>query len=101
MWVKSNDIAYVSSGFINQWQTAAQHSLIAVTQTEASIVDDQQQFQFTGYVGSVFPMIERNSQQTSILIPVKNSHNQAELNLKTDSPRSFANKFLEQRDIPN
>ncbi|MDP3561999.1 MAG: SH3 domain-containing protein [Legionellaceae bacterium] len=76
-WVKSNDIAYVSSGFINQWQTAAQHSLIAVTQTEASIVDDQQQFQFTGFVGSVFPMVERTSQQTSILIPAKNSHNQA------------------------
>ncbi|MDR3442048.1 MAG: SH3 domain-containing protein [Legionella sp.] len=76
-WVKSNDIAYVSSGFINQWQTAAQHSLIAVTQTEASIVDEQQQFQFSAYIGAVFPMIERNSQQTSILIPVKNSHNQA------------------------
>lgn len=76
-WIKSNDIAYASSGFINQWQKAAQHSLIAVTQTEASIVDDQQHFQFTGYVGSVFPMIERNSQQTAILIPVKNSHNQA------------------------
>ena len=76
-WVKSNDIAYVSSAFINQWQIAAQHHLIAVTQTEASIVDEQQQFQFTGYIGSVFPMIERNSEQTSILIPVKNSHNQA------------------------
>ena len=76
-WVKSNDIAYVSSAFIDRWQAAAQRSLIAVTQTEASVIDDQQQFQFTGYVGSVFPMIERNSQQTSILIPVKNSHNQA------------------------
>ena len=76
-WVKSNDIAYVSSGFINQWQAAAQYSLIAVTQTEASIVDEQQQFQLTGFVGSVFPMIERTNQQTSILIPVKNSHNQA------------------------
>ena len=76
-WVKSNDIAYVSSGFINQWQTAAQQGLIAVTQTETSIVDEQQQFQFTGFIGSVFPMIQRTSQQTSILIPVKNSHNQA------------------------
>lgn len=76
-WVKSNDIAYVTSKFINQWQTAAQHTLVAVTQTEASIVNDQQQFQFTGYIGSVFPMIKRNNQQTSILIPVKNSHNQA------------------------
>ena len=76
-WVKSNDIAYVSSSFINQWQTAAQHNLVAVTQTEASIVDDQQQFQFTGFVGAVFPMMERNRKQTAILIPIKNSHNQA------------------------
>ncbi|MGC1182404.1 SH3 domain-containing protein [Legionella sp.] len=76
-WVKSNDIAYVSPVFINQWETAAQHNLIAVTQIETSIVDDHQQFQFTGYIGSVFPMIERNSQQTSILIPVKNGYNQA------------------------
>lgn len=76
-WVRSNDIAYVSPAFINQWQAAAQRYLVAVTQTETSIVDDQQQFQFAGFVGSVFPMIERSSQQTSILIPVKNSHNQA------------------------
>jgi cell wall-associated NlpC family hydrolase len=76
-WVKNNDIAYASSEFISQWQAAAQQNLIAVTQTEASIVDEQQQFQLTGYVGAVFPMIERTSQQTSILIPVKNSHNQA------------------------
>jgi cell wall-associated NlpC family hydrolase len=76
-WVKSNDIAYVSSGFINRWQVAAQHNLIAVTQTEASIINDKQQFQFTGFIGAVFPMIERNSQQTHLLIPVKNSHNQA------------------------
>ncbi|MFI4919098.1 MAG: SH3 domain-containing protein [Legionellales bacterium] len=76
-WVKSNDIAYVASGFINQWQAAAQKSLIAVTQTEASIVDVQQQFQFTGYIGAVFPMSERNSLQTAIFIPVKNNNNQA------------------------
>jgi cell wall-associated NlpC family hydrolase len=76
-WVKSNDIAYASPAFINQWKAAAQHNLIAVTQTETSIVNDQQQFQFTGYIGSVFPMIERNSQETSILIPVKNSQDQA------------------------
>lgn len=76
-WVKSHDIAYVSSAFVNQWQEAAQHNLIAITRTEASIIDPQQQFQFTGYIGAVFPMVERNSQQTSILIPVKNKHNQA------------------------
>ncbi|KTD82224.1 SH3 domain-containing protein [Legionella waltersii] len=76
-WVNSNHIAYVSSGFINQWQEAAQHGLIAVTQTEASIIDAQQHFQFTGYIGAVFPMVEQNNQQNSILIPVKNNNNQA------------------------
>ena len=76
-WVKSHDIAYVSSEFINQWQEAARRSLIAVTQTEASITDTQQQFQFTGYIGAIFPMVQRGDQETSILIPVKNDHNQA------------------------
>ncbi|MDR3502415.1 MAG: SH3 domain-containing protein [Legionella sp.] len=76
-WVKSNDIAYTSPEFINHWQAAAQHQLIAITQTETSIVDEQQHFQFTGYIGAVFPMIEQNSQHTAILIPIKNQHNQA------------------------
>lgn len=76
-WVKSNDIASASSEFINQWQEAAQRSLIAVTKTEATVVNRQQQFQFTGYIGAVFPMIQRNEQQTSIFIPVKNENNQA------------------------
>ncbi|MFJ1268555.1 SH3 domain-containing protein [Legionella lytica] len=76
-WVKSNDIAYASPEFINDWQAAAQRKLIAITQTEASIVDEQQQFQFTGYIGAVFPMMEQDEQHTAILIPVKNLHNQA------------------------
>jgi hypothetical protein len=75
-WVRSNDIAYASPEFVQQWQQAA-HTLAAVTQTEASIVNSEQQFQFSGYIGAVFPMVERNNQQTTILIPVKNSHNQA------------------------
>jgi hypothetical protein len=76
-WVKSNDIAYVSPAFMNRWQKAVQRGLVAVTQTEASVMDDQLQFQFTGYIGSVFPVVSRNNEQTAILIPVKNSHNQA------------------------
>lgn len=76
-WVKSNDIAYVSPGFMRQWQTAAQYGLIAITQTETSIVDDREQFQFTGYIGSVFPILEQNDPNTSILIPVKDKNNQA------------------------
>ena len=76
-WVKSHDIAYVSPGFIRQWQEAARHRLVAITRTEVPVVDTAQQFQFSGYVGAVFPMIQRDSEQTAILIPVKNQGNQA------------------------
>lgn len=76
-WVKSSDIAYVSSQFINLWQQAAQKNLVAITKTEASIVDTKGNFRFTGYVGAVFPLAQRNTQKTSLLIPVKNEHNQA------------------------
>ncbi|ARG97322.1 SH3 domain-containing protein [Legionella micdadei] len=76
-WVKSNDIAYASHPFINQWQQAAQKNLVAITKTEASIVDSNDNYRFTGYVGAVFPLAQRNTRKTSIFIPVKNEHNQA------------------------
>jgi cell wall-associated NlpC family hydrolase len=76
-WVRSSDIAYTTPLFINRWQRAAQHHLIAITKTETSIVNAKQQFQFTGYIGAVFPFINTDNQQTTILIPVKNSQGQA------------------------
>jgi cell wall-associated NlpC family hydrolase len=76
-WVKSNDIAYASSNFIKQWQDAAQYGLVAVTKTEASIMDPQEQFQFTAYIGAVFPLRERDNQQTTLLIAAKNNYHQA------------------------
>ncbi len=78
-WLKSNDIAYVSASFINQWQQAAKKNLIAVIKTEAPITNAQQQFQFTGYIGAVFPMVQRNGQETSIYIPVKYDNQQARI----------------------
>lgn len=78
-WVKSADIGYTSNKFIHQWQTAAQKGLIAITKTETSIVDKHQHFQFKGYIGAVFPLIQRNEEITSILIPVKNAHHQASI----------------------
>ncbi|WP_232220569.1 SH3 domain-containing protein, partial [Legionella tunisiensis] len=76
-WVKSSDIAYASSGFIGQWQAAAKKGLVAITETGATVLDKQQHFQFTGYIGAVFPLAQRNEETTSILIPVKNAHQQA------------------------
>lgn len=76
-WVKSNDMAYVSAEFLSKWQAAAQQSLLAVTQTQTSIMDANQGFQLTGYIGSVFPRIDGNNLHHFILIPHKNKNNQA------------------------
>lgn len=80
-WVKSSDIAYASPGFVNKWQSAAQKGLIAITQTGISIVDKQNHFQFTGYIGAVFPLAQFDEDATSMLIPVKNQNNQAVITL--------------------
>lgn len=97
-WVKSTDIAYVSSSFIGKWQEAAQHSLVAVTETETTIFDEQKQFQLTAYIGAVFPMIMRNDEQTSILIPVKNIDNQAVI--KTGIISSIAAQIMPLKASP-
>ncbi|HHF0529900.1 TPA: SH3 domain-containing protein [Legionella anisa] len=76
-WVKSSDIAYASSGFINEWNSAAKKGLVAITETEASIVNQHQNFQFAGYIGAVFPFHNRNENYISILIPIKNADQQA------------------------
>ncbi len=70
-WVKSSDIAYVLPDFVARWQNGAQKQLIAITQTEVSVLDKAHRFQFSGYIGAVFPEVERDGAKTSILIPVK------------------------------
>ncbi|MBA2652482.1 MAG: SH3 domain-containing protein [Tatlockia sp.] len=76
-WIKSSDLAYASSSFIDQWQQAAKKNLVAISKTEATIVDTQQRFQLTSYIGAVFPLKERGNKMLSILIPEKNDSNQA------------------------
>ena len=78
-WVKSTDIAYASPQFVQQWQVAVKNKLAAITETEVSVLDTSQNFQFSAYIGSVFPLITRNTQETAILIPVKNAAYQAEI----------------------
>lgn len=76
-WVRTSDIAYVSAAFIHQWQTAARSGLIAVTETGTSIVNAQGHFQFTGYIGAVFPLARRHEDTIRIFIPSKNDKQQA------------------------
>ncbi|KTC93083.1 MULTISPECIES: SH3 domain-containing protein [Legionella] len=76
-WIKTSDLAYATPQFINQWQQAAKKNLAAITKTETSIVDTNNNFRFTGYIGAVFPLVQQEGQTISLLIPVKNEQNQA------------------------
>lgn len=82
-WVKSNDIAYASNEFIDEWQHAAQKNLIAITHTGASVLDLDDHFQFTGYIGAVFPLAAIHNHKINIFIPFKNKKNQAQLKTAT------------------
>lgn len=76
-WIKSSDLAYASTEFIQQWQEAAQKGLLAVTQTESSVVDEAQHFLFSAYIGAVFPVLQTTEEHHVLLIPIKNENHQA------------------------
>lgn len=71
-WIKSSDLAYASENFIKNWQEAADKGLMAITKTETPVLDEDQQFQFQAYIGSIFPR-----SGDGLLIPRKNLKNQA------------------------
>lgn len=76
-WVKSDDIAYVSSDFINRWQRMARKGMVAVSQTEASVMDLNNNFQFSAYIGAIYPLAKLNNKTISILVAKKGLNNQA------------------------
>ncbi len=83
-WIKSNDLAYVTKTFIKNWQIAAKKSMVAITKTDTTVMNQYHNYQFNTYIGAVFPLSESsintiNSQQISILIPIKTQYNQARI----------------------
>jgi hypothetical protein len=78
-WVKTSDLAYVSSGFVQSWQVLAKNGLMAVTETEASIQDAQSRFQLIGYIGAVFPLSKDKGAEAEIYVPVRNDLGLAKL----------------------
>lgn len=78
-WLKSTDIARVDDLFITRWGQAATQTLIAITDTQISITDeDNQTFWNTGYIGMVFPGAKQNN-TWRIMIPVRDEHGQARI----------------------
>ncbi len=78
-WVKSSDIASVNNRFVKQWLKTAQQHLAAITNTQVSIVDNENNlFRFSGYIGMLFPAITYPN-NIEILIPVRDKQGQARI----------------------
>jgi cell wall-associated NlpC family hydrolase len=55
-WVQSNGVARVTDNFVKAWQSAAKNNLAAITHTQTSILDAENHFLFSAYVGAFFPV---------------------------------------------
>jgi cell wall-associated NlpC family hydrolase len=75
-WIKTSGIAYTTPHFIKTWAESAQKQLVAITQTETSLVDEQGQFLQTAYVGTVLPG-EKTRSGIKVAVPVTNQHHHA------------------------
>lgn len=104
-WAETNTLANINEHFMNIWEKNARHQLVAITQTEATIETTnkkQKIFLSTAYIGAIFPIINKNSQNWEILFPYKNitgkaeilhafiNKNQADIMPLKATPRNFA-----------
>lgn len=87
-WVKSSDLAYASTDFITQWQSKVHDGLMAITQTETSVLDQNNQFIFTAYIGTVLPRAQKTDNSTTLFIPLKNKQQQAVVGLGKVEPKT-------------
>ena len=100
-WVKSSGIARANNDFINTWINAAEEKLAAITQTQISVFNQENQFLFSAYIGTVFPA-KLNQANIELMAPVSDvNHNaviktavvsskDAELMPFTATPHHFA-----------
>ncbi len=78
-WIPRSDVATVDDNFISQWTKAANKKLIAITNTQTPIIDQENNlFWNSGYLGMVFPG-EENNQAWKIMIPVRDEQGNAKI----------------------
>lgn len=77
-WVKSKGIARVNDTFIKTWVKSIKKHAVAITHTETSIIDTNNIFQFTAYVGTLFPG-QLKKHHFKIMIPVANKKHYADI----------------------
>jgi len=78
-WVQSDGIAKTSKAFITKWQKYAKQKLVAITRTNVSVFDNNNQYRFNAYIGAVFPGKNSTKNTINILIPSANSYHNAQI----------------------
>lgn len=84
-WTKTSGIARASPSFINNWQNSAKENLVAITSTQTSIVDENNQFLFSAYIGTVLPGTQ-TAQGMKLMVPAADSDHRAILKYAFVSP---------------
>ncbi|MFC3907918.1 SH3 domain-containing protein [Legionella dresdenensis] len=101
-WVESKGIARTDETFVNAWTTVARQHMAAITSTQTEIIDEEDKYLFTAYVGAVFPA-HSAANVTEVMVPVVDSGHQAVIKMAklpadkaqimpvTATPHHFAN----------
>jgi cell wall-associated NlpC family hydrolase len=86
-WVPSNGVARVTDKFVKQWQVLAKNNLAAITKTQTSVVDADNHFLFSAYVGTFFP-VKQAANVLQLWVPVLGKSQQAEMQAVTPPANS-------------
>lgn len=70
-WVSNKAVARVDNKFIQRWQKAAYAKLAGIIQTNVSLIDQNNNYRFTGYVGMILPILSENTKQIKVMLAVK------------------------------
>lgn len=77
-WIDSDAVAKTNKKFIHHWEKGVKSQLVAITTTQTPVIDALSKgFQFSAYVGSVFPLLGEKSPYLKIAIPTKNMDGKA------------------------
>ena len=87
-WVESDGIAKVGPSFIIKWQKHAKQKMVAITKTNLSIFDINNQYRFNAYIGAVFPGKSLNKRTLKVLIPIADKNHNARITLANISKKN-------------
>lgn len=92
-WVKSTGVARVDTRFVNTWTSSAKSHLAAITKTKTSLVDVNDHFLATAYVGAVFPVMSVGN-ELKLMVPGVNADRKAVVKIAPVKPNEAASMPL-------